>query len=521
MTVSARPNIVWFICDDTGFNMLGYTGGPVLTPTIDRIAREGVACSQFHTAAASCTPSRYAYLTGLYPSRCRASRYLALNPPGVPANASVGVQIQPGDITLGSLLQDAGYVTGHVGKWHVGSPRAAFHGDYHRDDNLDDPDVARKLREDYAAMQAEVRNAGFDYAEALAWGDTDSRPLAALRYHNLEWHTDAALRFLAERNRDTRPFFLSMALTTIHGPHHIESLESDGRQVEWGYLDAMPRVQAPRATVLSRLDAAPGVAINHQTVGALWMDDAIAAVMARLDAMGVADNTIVIWSTDHGPGTIDSKMSCYHGGVHIPLCMRWPGRIPAGSTCDALSQNIDFVPTLLAAAGIAPPPGVAFDGIDRWDQLCGAAPDRRDDLYFELGRTRAVRTRRWKYLAFRYTPEEINAMRSGAVPMAFNMFARPGGDFVIHQHSHYFEPDQLYDLEHDPTEQHNLAGSPAHAGVMRDMQERLRCYCARFDHPFDLAVDPFVFTDRFRELARATTADDRCYQADWYLKHAY
>ncbi len=514
-----RPNIVCFITDDTGFDMLGYSGGPVLTPHIDSIAAGGVTAGRFHTAAPACCPSRYSYLTGLYPGHCTARRFRGLHPTDKPYNVDFNVDVLGDATSYGHVFQQAGYATGYTGKWHTGEPRGQFHG--HRfdlDDDPSEPAVAAKLREDYDAMRQAVREAGFDYAEAIAWGNTDNRPLKALQYHNIEWHTDAALKFL-DRYAGKQPFFLTMATTTIHGPHHVESLQTDGRVCEYGYLDEAPQVQAPRASIFERLEAA-GLEVNHRSAGAMWQDDAFGAVMARVAELGLAEDTIFIFSTDHGVGTTGGKFTLYQGGLHIPFCMRWDGQIPAGSTCEALLQNVDLLPTLAEAAGIECPANL--DGMSRWAQLTGAAGDDREDLYFEWGYTRSVRTDRWKYIAWRHTPEQLEKMRRGEVSMAYNMHNRPKGEFAMHLYPHYFDVDQLFDLQADPDEQHNLAADPACAEVLTDMRRRLRAHLDRFEHPFGLdQCDPFVVSPEYAELARASRADQSLYEPEWYRVRAY
>ncbi len=519
---SKRPNIVCFITDDTGENMLGYAGGPVLTPNIDRIANGGVVCTQFHTAAPACCPSRFSYLTGRYPGHCRAPRFAEELTGDRPYNLGFNVDVLPGTPTVGSALQQAGYRTGYVGKWHTGIPRGQLNGHrYQPDDDPTDPDVARRLREDYQAMQEQVRGTGFDFADGVCWGNTDGRPIRALQYHNLEWFTQAAMDFLDGSEGGDPPFFLYYATTTMHGPHHTRSIETDGRATEWGLLDEMPRVQAPRETIEPRLGEA-GLEITHRTTGALWMDDAFGAIMERVERMGEADNTIFLFSTDHGIGTAGSKFTCYQAGVRIPFCMSWQGHISAGSECDALLENVDFLPTLCAAVGADVPSDPPVDGLDRWAQLTGEAPDDREDLYFEWGFTRAVRTRRFKYIAWRHPSDQLEAMKGGAVDRAYNMAGKAGPDFPMRMHPHYFDADQLYDLQSDPGELVNLAAYPEYADVLADMQARLQRYLNRFDAPFDLdGVDPFLATEAYRDLVTASLNDRKLREMYFYRELAY
>ncbi len=517
-----KPNIVWFIADDTGDRMLGYAGGPVKTPNIDRIADEGVNCTQYHCASPACGPSRYSYLTGLYPGHCPSPRFRGDARPDRPNNIGFNADFLPGQQGLPAFLKQNGYATGFTGKWHVGIPRSRLsRHSYNSEDDPSNPEIARKLREDYELMQEQVRGTGFEYAEGIAWGNTDNRPIRKLQYHNLEWHTDSALRFLDKHAGGDKPFFLNMATTTMHGPHHVRSLETAGLETEFGFLDEAPNVQPSRKSVFDRLEKA-GMPIDHHTAGTLWMDDAFGAVMNKVEDMGLADNTIFIWSTDHGMGTISSKFTCYQGGVRIPHCMKWDGHIPPGSVCDALLENIDFSPTLLEMAGIELPEEARIDGQSYWPVISGGKEEIHEDLYFEWGITRAVRTRKWKYLAFRHTPEQIAAMKNGEVDTALQMSGKAGGNFTMHMHPHYFEPDQLYDLENDPEEKKNLADDPKYADVLKDMKSRLQGYTEEFSEPFDVdKVDPFVKSGKYRELIENSRADKRIYEYYYYKEKAY
>ena len=143
-----KPDIVIIMVDDMGFSDVGCYGSEIDTPHLDRLAAGGLRFTQFYNTG-RCCPTRAALLTGLYPHQAGMGHMT--DDFGSPAYQG---HLNDRCVTIAQALKPAGYFTAVSGKWHVGSPRAAFHGDYHRDDNLDDPDVARKLREDYAAMQA-------------------------------------------------------------------------------------------------------------------------------------------------------------------------------------------------------------------------------------------------------------------------------------------------------------------------------------------------------------------------------
>jgi len=513
-----QPNILWFITDDTTEEMLGFSGAPVLTPNIDSIARNGVTCKNFHTTAPACCPSRYSYLTGLYPGHCPDSRFINRFDLKEPHAVDFNVYINKETPTVAHQFRNAGYRTGFVGKCHTGSERADLAGNSYRpDDDPTDPEVSKKLKEDYAVMQRELYECGFDYADGIAWNNTDLRPIESLQYHNLEWHTDHALRFLDQQKDSNKPFFLHMATTTIHGPHHERSIETDGRAVEWGMLDEMPAVMPDRGTIAQRLTDA-GIEVNHRTTGALWTDDAFGAVMKKLDALGLTENTIIIFSTDHGAGVTNGKFTCYQGGVSIPFAMQYPGHIEAGSTCEALIQNIDFFPTMLDFAGLAVPKSI--DGISRKAQLCGAQDDR-ESLFFEWGYCRGVRTKKWKYIAFRPTKAHIDDMKAGKVDRAFNYRGWLSADYPMHHYPHYFEPDQLYDLEHDPDEQHTLAQAPECQEILDKMKILMQGYTEKFKNPFDLTIAPFLMSEEYKRLCQNHLADQSIYEPYYIKEKAY
>jgi len=514
-------NILWIILDDSGPDMFSFSGGSTRTPNIDRIAREGVHCTEFHTPSPICTPSRYSYLTGRIPGHCPSPSFSGKFPKNEHYKLGFDVQIDPEEKeNIAAHFKAGGYRTGMVGKYHAGPGRGKL-GCHQYDFGEDptDPDTARKLKEDYARMQKYFRSIGFDYADGISWDNTDNRPLRALQYHNLEWQTDHALRFLDGQKESEEPFFLYFATTTQHGPHHAESLKADPRITEWGFLEEAPQVQPGRESVLNRCRDVPTTEM-HLATGAVWTDDAVGALWEKLESLGLAEETIVIFSTDHGPGTRSGKFTCYQGGAKIPFAIRCPGSLPAGTHCEALLQNVDVLPTLASLCGL-PVPDWPQDGADRTAQLKGAQDDR-EDLYFELGNYRAVRTSRWKYIALRYQAHEVDEMKSGKVDCAYRaVINRAGGDYAMHLYPHYFDADQLYDLEQDPGEQENLFGKEGYEAVTADLQKRLRRHLDRFDYPYPEQPDPFVFTEAFRQLCQKSREDESIYRHDWYQNHGW
>jgi len=493
-----RPNVLFIITDDQPRSSFGFLGGQALTPNIDRLASEGVYFERGYVASAVCTPSRFCCLTGKYASRCRDRSFLRNVTPEGQTRVLWNTNVGPDRPSLPQVLREAGYVTGIVGKCHGISSRG--YQQVPADSDPADPDVAEILRQNQERLAEDVKQCGFDYAASLYVGNLPSNPCAALRQHNMEWITKGALDFV-EQSKD-RPFYLYFSTTLLHGPSPLKSLQSDPRITEAGLLDAPLQVQPSRESVLERAKAA---GIKQRLAAATWLDDGVGAVLDKLDELGLAEDTLVFYFNDHG--VEGGKGSCYEHGVRTPTIIRWRGSIEPGH-CDQTVQNIDFAPTILDACGIGPPADMHIDGRSLLPLLTGRSVKWRDSLYFELGYTRAVSDGRWKYIAFRIPPsghvpleerlqeqrQYVERARQRGMPDRIlqedpearitHLGGTPGGDDTdrwqgLRVHAeHYYDPDQLYDLQNDPDEQNNLAGDLAHAAKLAEMRALLANYLA-------------------------------------------
>ncbi len=486
-----RPNVVFIVPDDMKRAHHGFIEGKALTPNIDRLANEGVFFSRAYATTSVCTPSRFTSLTGRYASRCGQ-----LKPKGTERvyNVQWNTPLTDEVHTLPKLLQKAGYATGMVGKWHNGHPENWFKitHSFDRDDDPADPKVAAKLKKLEAVSKAYFYEQGFDYADGLVFGNLGSHFLRKLRYHNQEWFTKAAVDFISA-NKD-KPFFLYMATTLMHGPGAVQSINADPRATAFGYLEKPITVQPPRKDAWQRgLDAGH----NPHDAAATWLDDGIGAIMKHLETLGLAEDTLIVYFNDHG--TDVGKGSCYEGGVRTPSMVYWPGRIKPGVS-DALVQNTDFVPTILEACGVPMPADMVCDGKSLWPILDRRQKAVRDYAFCEMGYTRAVITRDWKYLAFRIPPSatptkeqrremalkmqkwhlEAEDRHVPAYPDApLSHLAFPGGmgterPVINGFKSTYYDPDQLYRLTPTPQEHKNLAGDPEYAAVLAGMKAKMR-----------------------------------------------
>ncbi len=490
-----KPNIVFIITDDQKLDSFGLLNKKALTPNIDSLANNGVYFSRAYVSTSVCTPSRYTCLTGRYASRAVNAEFK--NSTSVEGQTKIGwnthlIEDAP---NLPKVLQQNGYATGAVGKWHLGGPKLER---IHIDSNPTDPEIARTLRENQEKVCAHVRKQGFDYAASIHLTNLKNYPCRALGQHNVEWTVKAAFDFI-EQNKD-RPFFLYFATTLLHGPNPLESLKSDPRITTAGLLDEPLRVQPSRESVLQRVKKA---GLPERVAPATWLDDAIGAVLKKLESLNLSEDTLIFYFNDHG--VEGGKGSLYEGGVRTPTFVHWKDRVRP-KQCSALVQNVDFAPTIFDACGIDPPDDMILDGKSLMPLLTGAKNKIRDSLFMEIGYTRAVCTEKWKYIAFRIPPSEHlsreeriaaqeryqrGKQKKDALEDSFridedapitHLGSVPGGNgtergnALKHYAGNYFDPDQLYDLENDPREENNLSDDPRYREVLQQMKSLLKEY---------------------------------------------
>jgi arylsulfatase A-like enzyme len=495
----SRPNIIFFIADDMlpkHFNCLPQGTGRTLTPNIDRLADEGVIMSEMHVASPICTPSRYNVLTGNYASRANNAWFKSRTKKEGQSVVEFNTHIIEGDVTVQRLLQQAGYVTGMVGKNHVvevdGLKRFP-----NFDASAKDPENVSKLKANHDHVCQALRETGFDYVDRVYHNNPDFLGLHEVAVQNMDWITEGGVNFIREQH--DKPFFLYFATTVPHGPSQApRSWNADPYLSPLGYLDddKLPRVQPPRDTIPARLKAA-GLPVNNDTANMLWLDDAVGALIKELEAAGELDNTIFFFFSDHGQR---AKGTVYQGGVHDP-CIVWKTEgFPVGDECDALTHITDFAPTMLDMADVDYS-SVKFDGKTFLPYLNGEPPDENRVLYFELGYARGIRKGNWKYMAIRYPAavenmsaeerqkvlDEWNAERKrkhlrivteDATQPFSHLTPIPGGGDAERRstgsYPGYFDRDQLYNLSSDPKEQKNLANDPAYKEKLEEMQGELR-----------------------------------------------
>ncbi|MEM6748035.1 MAG: sulfatase-like hydrolase/transferase [Pseudomonadota bacterium] len=431
------PNIVFILADDLGINDIstyggGMAGGTVPTPNIDRLRAGGVSFDVAYSGTASCAPSRGMLMTGRYPTRTgfeftptpgRMSSIVATianrnrsGRPKIKVNPEGGQipyeqQGLPGsEITIAEVLQDAGYHTVHIGKWHMGREGEFTPNNQGFDESLLMASGLYLPEDDRDVVNAKL---DFDPIDRFLWAGMEY----AAQYNDGEWFepggyltdwwTDEAVEVI-EANRN-RPFFLYLAHWAVHTP--LQATKED--------YEALAHIESHRERVYAGM--------------MLSLDRSVGRVLDALDAQGLTDNTIIVFSSDNGgAGYIGVpevnhpyrgwKLTFFEGGIRVPMFMKWPSQIEAGTTVTAPVSHIDVMPTLAAAAG-APLPDIEIDGANLLPIARGETEERpHDAIFFQSAGYQVVRAEDWK----------------------LQLGARPG---TVH----------LFNLADDPTEQVNLA----------------------------------------------------------------
>jgi len=481
-----RPNIILFITDDQDKHSIGAYGGDSLTSNLDRMASEGMVFHQAYVSSTVCTPSRYSFLTGRYAGRSYSKRYEEECPPGMQGFPSFNVELEKDNMNVGAVLQKSGYVTGYVGKFHVGPDikRAdeyeTFGLRYVSGDALPNSDSTVAFRHNEQWYREFLKRKGFSWAKHIYWGNLQK----PFNHHNPEWTIEAALEFI-EENRD-RPFYLHYCTTLVHGPPKSWRTSMDHPRVSGeGLLDKPSNAMTDRKVLLQKLEA-KGLDPAEGHAGYAWVDDSVGAILKKLDELGIADNTLIVFTSDHGSRMKGSLYST--DGTCVPWIMRWPEGIRAGVECDQFVQNIDLAPTFFDLAGAKVPDEYIMDGRSLKPLFGRKRPRQwRDRLYFEVGSARAVCTKDWKYIAVRYPKErieEIKKARPDVLPKLMAYIGRMGIGTRGAQNPGFFEYDQLYEVKQDPKERQNLAGNPEYRERLARMRGMLREDLESFGRPF-------------------------------------
>ena len=474
---AALPNIVILYADDMGYGDLGANNpqSKIPTPHLDRLAAEGMRFTDAHSSSGVCTPSRYALLTGRHHWRDFHGIVNAFEP-------SV---FRPGQLTLPEMLRRRGYETACVGKWHLGwnwdairrpgTPRGSIaHGDfdwsrpipggprahgfdtYFGDDVINFPPYTW-IENDRVTAAPDTMLQPHMVPANPPDGHWECRPGPARSdwdFHRvLPTLTDRAVAFVEGRRGDPRPFFLYFPLPSPHAPI-IPNAEFRGRSQAGAYGDFVVQT-----------------------------DDACGRVLAALRETGLDANTIVVFTADNGAEHYayarderfdhwssrpfrGVKRDLYEGGHHVPFLLRWPGVTKPGAVTDALVSQVDLMATLAAAIGSELPPDAAADSHDLLPWLTGRAPapPRTTIVHNTKAKQYAIRHGAWLLVD---GPTGVMEPKQRSAPEAWmKKHGYPPEDG---------QPVELYDLEKDPGQRHNLAAEqPERVAELSDLLDRVR-----------------------------------------------
>lgn len=424
-----RWNVLLVTADDLGPQLGCYGDTNMATPHLDRLAGEGCLFERAYVTQASCSPSRSSIFTGLYPHQ---NGQLGLG--------HLGYSMRAGQPTIPTLLKQNGYRTGVLGKVHV-APLSAFEWDLNNNMGILGTQDVRKL-------------------------------------------TDNAEEFV--RAAGEEPFFLMVNYFDPHRPY------PEGGQVEG--VPAVPLEPHDVESFPFLLVDSP--AVRADTAGyynaVARIDAGMGLLLDMLRRTGRDEDTVVIFLGDHGPPFTRAKGTCYEAGIRIPFLVRWPGIAEAGARSGALVSTVDLMPTIFRAAGIDPP---RSEGGDLRPLVAGEHPPWRASLCAEYNShiprlfypQRCIRDNRFKLIhnLLAGTPNPVRGI-DGCSAFQVARGLATGGSLAREVMDRYADPPEfeLYDLENDPWEFHNLAGKKKNADDLERLTRALRDWRVATDDPF-------------------------------------
>jgi arylsulfatase A-like enzyme len=374
---AAHPNILMIVADDLGYADLGCYGHPdYTTDSLDGLAQRGIRFTQAYANSCLCTNSRVALITGRWQYRFT----LGLAEPMRHADRHAPGMWLPADHpTLPGLLRDAGYSTALIGKWHLGAP--PDHGPL-----KSGYDRFFGISGGHAGYYSHLGEGG---QPDLYEGETTVEQDGYLT----DLLSDAAAAHIDAHAGSGRPFFVSLHYTAPHWPWSAPSVEQASRQREALVV----------ARKLSTEGGSPRIFAEMVTA----MDRGIGRVLEALRRRGVADDTLVIFTSDNGGERysnmwplVGRKRDLLEGGLRVPLIVSWPGHIQPARVTDQVAITMDLTATCLAAAGVAMPASTPLDGVDLVPHVTGRAGVVERTLYWRMRdpEQRAMRRGPWKYL---------------------------------------------------------------------------------------------------------------------------
>ena len=497
-----KPNIVFIMTDDQSSIPLrdsdnqnqsrpfGFNGdSKVYTPIIDDLANNGMVFNNAFVSSSICSPSRYSILTGRYAGRSEGTSFINNFPLGNLSRIANNIELEENKTNVPKQLQNAGYKTAFIGKSHIIDHNVL--GSYTEGNNgfmayskTADPytsSVSDAMKFNHDKWSNRMKEFGFDVVDAFYAANLRELKNDALNIHNVEYKNKAVLDFIDNAGDD--PFFVYYSETIPHGPspywtrngEYYAGLDADVNMTSKGVLTQDYSYLPTRDQIKNEINGISGKDPRHAWLR--WFDHAVGAVVDKLREKGKLDNTLIIITSDHGDFN-KGKSTNYEGGIKVPLMMYWKNGISTTGTYNELVQNIDFAPTFLDLAGVDLS-NSETDGTSLKEVITNNSQvPVHDHLFFELGYSRAIRTKDWKYVTVRYPDgvntkiangETFNGLNGTQVPVPYYIPNVSLGGLAAAQYPLYNIKDQLFDLKNDPYEKVNLFDTePAKATELRN-----------------------------------------------------
>lgn len=422
-----RPNILVILMDDLGWRDVSYAGSDFYeTPAIDQLARDGMRFDNAYVAYPRCTPSRYALMTGRNPARAQ-----------IPGGTG-GEVMAASEFTVAEALHDAGYATFFVGKWHLGKTPDAMPEAQGFDINIGGGSAG--------ATGSHFFPYGAEKGRAMGPGLETGKPGEYLT----DRLTDETIRLIEEHRKAKpgQPFFAYLSHYAVHTPLQAKA------EYRAKFAKKLAAMGGAKADAYLARDGETKKYQDNVTYAAMIasMDDSVGKVRAALSRMGIADNTVIVFTSDHGGlsnrgagGNREvatsnlplraGKGHVYDGGTRVPMIVLWPGHTRPGSRSSAFVNNTDHYPSWLEMAGAALRPKSHVDGIPYLPLLSGGKGDPARATYWYSPRPR---------------PNQTGDTAAGAVRV---------GDWKLVRSYDPSKKDELFNLSADPNENKDLAAS--------------------------------------------------------------
>ena len=402
-----RPNIVLIVSDDQGYNDLGCLGNGIVTPALDRMAKEGTRLTNFYVSWPACTPSRASLLTGRYPQRNGIYDMIRNEAPdyghrysseeyAVTFERIGGMDLR--EVVLPMILRSPGYKSGIYGKWDLGTLKRFL-------------PTSRGFDDFYGFV-----NTGIDYYTHERYGVPSMvRNLSPTQEDKGTYCTylfeREALRFI-ESHAGKAPFFLYVPFSA---PHNSSSLDPEIRtsvQAPGKFKEIYPDVDPETRVAERHRYASPATVTTREArqrdyrAAVTCMDASIGKILDLLEQKQILENTIVLFLSDNGgSGGADNapfrghKGQMWEGGIRVPCIVRWPGGgVRAGQVNHEFLSSLEVVPSLAAATGARLPEGVVLDGFNWWDVVRGEQPSPRKEMFWKRRDLVGARVGKWKWV---------------------------------------------------------------------------------------------------------------------------